>query len=347
MQQPQLNWYIRILIAFGVSSILYLMIWVFSQFREPPGFNILMDTLLVLMAFVCMESIRLSQSMISKWHVGNILFVKNILVFVVPVLVGTLVYCVLFYFFKWFDHYLLGSEPPLIPHMVSALLIGLIFSLIFGLIFWVVTWKDSYYKAIIKTETYKTEVVNANLHTLRNQMDPHFLFNNFNTIYYLIDENPRVAKKFLKNVSNIYRHILNYSNENLIEAMEEYRIMLQHIEVLKERFGQALELKNEVKENHLKEKHLPPLVLHELVENVMKHNRIDDENHIVLELISAPDSLLLSNNRIPKKVLHSTKTGLDNIIARYNLLTQSKVLVEKDVDYFKVRIPLIALDHDS
>ncbi|PRX57034.1 sensor histidine kinase [Flagellimonas meridianipacifica] len=337
----------RLAIALVTSSILFLMIWVFSQFREPPGFNILMNTLLVFMAFVCLESIRVTQRSISKWNLESIPYVKNILVFVLPVLVGTLVYSVLFYFFKWFDYYLLGSEPPLPPHMISAGLIGLVLSLIFGLVLWVVTWKDSYYNALIKTETYRTEMINANLHTLRNQMDPHFLFNNFNTVYYLIDENPSVAKKFLKNVSNIYRHVLNHSNENLIEAKEEYEVMLQHVEVLKERFGRALELKNEVNGNHLKEKHLPPLVLHELVENVVKHNRIDDENHIVLKLMSTPDNLMLSNNRNPKKVAYSTKNGLRNIIARYDLLTESKVLVEKDVDCFQVKIPLIVAGHES
>nr|WP_299338514.1 histidine kinase [Allomuricauda sp.] len=323
------------------------MIWVFSQFKEPPGFNVLMNTLLVLMAYACLESIRFAQQKLLKWNFERIPYVKNVLIFGLPVLAGTLVYAVLFYFFKWVDYYLLGSEPPLPPHMISAGLIGLILSLIFGLILWVVTWKDSYYHALIKTETYKTEMINANLHTLRNQMDPHFLFNNFNTIYYLIDENPRVAKKFLKNVSNIYRHVLNHSNKNLIEANEEYGVMMQHLEVLKERFGKALELKNEIKEKHLKEKHLPPLVLHELVENVMKHNRIDDENGIVLELTSTPDDLTLSNNKNPKKVLHSTGNGLRNIIARYNLLTETLVSVEDNVEYFKVKIPLIAVDHES
>nr|WP_298995913.1 histidine kinase [uncultured Allomuricauda sp.] len=337
----------RLSIALVVSSILFFMIWVFSQFKEPPGFNFLMNTLLVFMAFVCLESIRVTQRSVLKWNFKSIPFVKDVLSFVLPILTGTLVYCVLFYFFKWFDHYLLGSEPPLLAHIVSAVLIGLLLSLIFGLILWLVTWKDSYYSAIIKTENYKTEMMHANLSMLRNQMDPHFLFNNFNTIYYLVDENPDMAKKFLKNVSNIYRHILNHADENLIEAKEEYEVMLQYLEVLKERFGEALELRNEIKKNHLKERYLPPLVLHELVENVMKHNRIDNENHIVLKLISTSDNLIISNNRNPKKEVHSTKNGLRNIIARYDLLTDSNVLIEEDVDSFKVKIPLITTEHED
>lgn len=347
MREQQLKWYTRLFVAFVVSSILFLMIWVFSQFKEPPGFSVLMNSLLLLMAFVCLESIRFTQRSVLTWNFERIPYLKNALAFVAPVLVGTLVYTVLFYFFKWFDHYLLGSEPPFLPHMISAVLIGLLLSLIFGLVLWVVTWKDSYYKAILANEAYKTEIVNANLHTLRNQLDPHFLFNNFNTIYYLVDENPEMAKKFLKNVSDIYRHILKHSKEHLIPVTEEYKVTLQYLEVLKERFGEAFQLKNEVKQNHLKEKHIPPLVLHELVENVIKHNQIDAANAIVLKLLSTEGYLTLSNTLNPKKVGYSTKNGLHNILTRYDLLTELEVKVESSEDCFSVQIPLITINDEN
>ena len=347
MSKQKLKWHTRLILALAVSSILFLMIWIFSQFKEPPRFNLLMNTLLVCMAFVCLESIRSTKRVVLQKAFKGMEYLKNIVAFVIPVLIGTMVYSVLFYFFKWFDHFFLGSEPPLIPHMVSAILVGLVLSLIFGLILWVVTWKDSYYQAHIKNEAYRTEMIKANLQTLRNQMSPHFLFNNFNTIYYLIDENPNEAKNFLKNVSNIYRHILNHSNKNLVEATEEYGIMLQHLAVLKERFGNALKIENKVVQQHLVEKHIPPLVLYELVENVMKHNRIDTENHIVLEIASTPDTLQLSNNRNQKKGVNSTKKGLQNIISRYELLTETKVLIEKDEDCFKAKIPLLVVSNEG
>ncbi len=347
MKEQRLKWYTRFFVALVVSSILFLMIWVFSQFKEPPGFNVLMNSLLLLMAFVCLESIRLTQHGLLRWNFENVSYVKDALAFVVPVLVGTLVYAVLFYCFKWFDHYLLGSEPPLLPHMVSAILIGLVLSLIFGLVLWVVTWKDSYYQAILKNEAYKTEIVNANLHTLRNQLDPHFLFNNFNTIYYLVDEHPEMAKKFLKNVSDIYRHILKHSRGHLIPVIEEYKVTMQYLEVLKERFGEAFQLENKVEQHHLKEKHIPPLVLHELVENVIKHNQIDAANSLVLKLLSSEGYLTLSNTLNPKKVGDSTKSGLRNILTRYDLLTESKVQVERSEDCFSVKIPLITINDES
>ncbi len=343
MEEQQLKWYVRLSIALAVSSILFLMVWIFSQFKEPPGFNILMNSLLVFMAFICLESIRFTQLGLAKWNGGRVPLAKDALTFVVPVFVGTLVYSVLFYVFKWLDHFVLGSEPPLLPHMISALLIGLILSLIFGLILWLVTWKDSYYRALIRNEAYKTGIVKANLQTLRNQLDPHFLFNNFNTIYYLVDENPDMAKKVLKNVSNIYRHILKHSKADLIPVMEEYKVTMQYLEVLKERFGNAFQLEEKVEKDHLKGKHVPPLVLHELVENVIKHNQIDAENGIVLKLLSSNGYLTLSNNLNPKKVEHSIKSGLQNILARYDLLTESKVVVEKKEDCFCVRVPLIEL----
>ncbi|MEM9363207.1 MAG: histidine kinase [Bacteroidota bacterium] len=347
MVEGRLKWYARLGITLVVSTILFLIIWVFSQFREPPGFSILMNTLLLLIAYACFESIRLVQGKIVQWNFKSIPYLREASTFIGPVLVGTLTYCVLFYLFKWFDHFFLLSEPPLLQHMVSAGLIGLILSLIFGLILWVVTWRDSFYQEVLKGESYKTEIAYSKLNSLRKQLDPHFLFNNFNTIYYLIDENPEEAKKSLKNVSNIYRHVLKHSNDHLIEALGEYKIMLQYLEVLEERFGQAFELANDIQESHLSEKYLPPLVLHELLENVIKHNRIDNENRIVLNLTSTPDSLILSNNRNPKKVTDSTKKGLENIVSRYNLLTETNVLVEKNKNHFKVKIPLLVAEDED
>ncbi len=341
MVKGQLKWYVRLFIALMISSLLFLMIWMFSQFREPPGFNLLMNTLLVLMAFVCLESVWHTQRRLFRQKIQRSPYLKNVLAFIIPVLVGTAIYSLCFYLFKWLDHYLLGSEPPLRPHMISAALIGLLLSLIFGLILWMVTWKDAYYQAIIKNESYKARIVDANLHLLRTQLDPHFIFNNFNTIYYLVDENPEVAKKFLKNVSNIYRHILKNSKENLIPVGEEMEVMMQYIEVLKERFGTAFHVENRIDQIHLEQKHIPPLVLHELIENVVKHNQIDKENHLRLELFSDEGYLMFSNTRTPKATSHNTKSGLQNIVERYDLLTESKVKVQQSDAIFFVKVPLI------
>lgn len=340
-KDQKLKWHVRLSIALVISSILFLMIWIFSQFREPPGFNLLMNSLLVLMAFICLESVWHTQQRLVHQKIKLSKNIKNALVFVVPVLVGTLIYSLLFYFFKWLDHYLLNSEPPLISHMISAGLIGVILSLIFGLILWMVTWKDSYYQALLKSETYKAKIVHANLNVLRNQLDPHFIFNNFNTIYYLVDENPEMAKKFLKNVSNIYRHILNFSKENLIPATAEWEVMLQYIEVLKERFGDSFQVEDRIESEHLKQRYIPPLVLHELIENIVKHNQIDNENQLRLELYSSKEYLRISNTRIPKVITHSTKSGLQNIRERYGMLTESNVVVEEHKDTFIVQVPLI------
>ncbi|MEO0571496.1 MAG: histidine kinase [Bacteroidota bacterium] len=341
VKDQNLKWHVRLLIALVISSLLFLMIWMFSQFKEPPGFSLLMNTLLVLMAFICLEGVWHTQRKLFQQEFKNPPYFKNVLAFIVPVLVGTFIYSLLFYFFKWLDYYMLGSEPPLAPHMISAGLIGLILSLIFGLILWMVTWKDSYYQAIIKNESYKAKIVDANLHMLRNQLDPHFIFNNFNTIYYLVDENPKMAKKFLKNVSNIYRHILKNSKENVISVEEELEVLLQYVEVLKERFGGAFQVENRIDQKHLQQKFIPPLVLHELIENVVKHNQIDKENQVHLKLLSQEEYLVLSNTRVPKVSTDSTKSGLQNIMERYDLLTESKVVVEELDDNFLVQVPLI------
>ncbi|MGB5820573.1 MAG: histidine kinase [Saonia sp.] len=338
----------RFLIALIVSSVLFLMIWVFSKFKEPPQLNILMNSLLALMAFLSFETVHLVQRKMLQKLVGrNHFFLRQLLVFLSSVLLGTLIYTLLFYGFKWIDHFLFYSEPPFLQHMVAAGLIGLILSIIFGLFLLILHWKDRYYGSYIRNEAFEKEIVTTNLNMLRNQLDPHFMFNNFNTLYYLIEEDPNLAKRFLNNVSGIYRHILQHTEGHLIPVKEEFIVVKQYLEVLQERYRNGLKIQYEVADIHLEGRYIPPLALQELVENVFKHNQINEEKPLTLCFVSSSETLALYNSVRPKIDVDSHKTGLQNVIQRYSLLTKAKVHIEESTAKFSVTIPLIDMDHEG
>lgn len=341
MTVHKIPWFWRLILAFVVSSLLFIMIAIFSRFREPPKFNWLMNTLLLAMVFVSLEWVRwVQRRMLNRAKGGNSLRWQGV-VFTSSVLSGTLVYTILFYFFKWLDHLLFRSEPPLPQHMVAAALIGLILCVIFGLFFLLLHWKDRYYNSYIRNEAYKKEITTANLQMLRNQLDPHFMFNNFNTLYYLIDEDKILAKRFLNNVSGIYRHVLQNTRDHLIPVAEEFKVVKQYLEVLKERYGEGLLISDRVVDGDLEGKYIPPLVLQEIIENVFKHNQINEQHPISVEFVSSTGHLKIRNTIRPKPKSTGHHTGLQNVIRRYGLLTNAAVVVEVLDNRFSVTIPLI------
>ena len=342
----KIPWFWRFGIAFIVSTLLFIMIWIFSRFKEPPGFNIFLNTLLLVMVFITLEVVRGVQRRLlyqqKRFPVG-----RQLLVFAGSVLLGTLSYTVLFYGFKWIDHVFYYSEPPLLQHVLAALLVGLLLSIVFALFFLILHWKDMHYSIYIRNEHYKKELTVANLNMLRNQLDPHFMFNNFNTLYYLIDEDPNLAKKFLNNISGVYRHVLEHTKGHLIPIEEEFKVIRQYLEVLKERYGKGLTLEYNISEQHFREKGIPPLVLQELIENIFKHNQASQNQPIHVRLASKADCIRISNSVNPKLGSKSNGTGLENIIKRYDLLTEDKVLVKENNGQFSVTIPLIPLVYEN
>lgn len=231
--------------------------------------------------------------------------------------------------------------------MVAAGLVGLLLSVIFGLFLLILHWKDRYYCSYIKNEEFKKQLVTTNLNMLRNQLDPHFMFNNFNTLYYLIDEDPHLAKRFLNNISGIYRHILKHTDGHLIPVKEEFNVVKQYMEVIEERHKDGLNIEYKVTAEHFDGRYIPPLVLQELVVNVFKHNKIDAREPLVLRFVSTPTNLTLANSIRPKVAIESHRTGLQNLVQRYGLITDANVIIENIENEFCVTLPLIEMNNDG
>ena len=196
--------------------------------------------------------------------------------------------------------------------------------------------------SIIEKEQTKQAMVQAELDTLRNQAQPHFLFNTLNTLRDIIDQNPKKdAREFVDKLSNVYRFILESGNSNLTSLREELKFAKSYIHIQTERFGQNLKTNWNIPDNSL-ELMLVPMSLQLLLENAIKHNVISKAKPLVININVTHNHLSVSNKIQPKSTqLPSTKVGLKNIEKRYNLIAGKSITMENDGANFKILVPLL------
>jgi len=195
-------------------------------------------------------------------------------------------------------------------------------------------------KRIMMASRLKREKIESQFEALKSQINPHFLFNSFNTLVAIIEENPDNAVSYVERLSDFYRSILQYRNKTVIPLEEEITVVRNYFYLLKERFGSNLKLAISVNE---KEAYIPPLSLQLLVENAIKHNIVSSYRPLLIS-IQQEDSghLTVKNTLQPKRVKsRSTSFGLSSIMARYALLSDRKVSVRQTKQEFIVRLPLI------
>jgi hypothetical protein len=196
-------------------------------------------------------------------------------------------------------------------------------------------------ESIEEKEMLKRETLQSQLHALKTQVNPHFLFNNLNTLIAVIPEDQQLAVDFVQQLSKLYRHILEVKDEKTIPLKDELDVLKAYAFLLKTRFGNNLDIHIEVAEEKMN-KRIVPLSLQLLMENAIKHNIVSADKPLRIEVSSINGSLIVSNNLQKKnQVLESTGIGLDNIRNRYKLLGGKMVEVNELEGNFTVSIPLI------
>ncbi|WP_298764505.1 2TM domain-containing protein [uncultured Polaribacter sp.] len=201
------------------------------------------------------------------------------------------------------------------------------------------------WKAAMSKETTKQEIVakteTAKFESLKNQLDPHFLFNSLNVLTSLIGENPNLAEKFTTKLSKVYRYVLEQRNKDLVPIEEELRFAKTYMELLGMRFEDAVKfnIPDGISNNDLK---IVPLSLQLLLENAVKHNVVSSSKPLQITIYEEENHLIIENNINPKEAIgKSTKVGLQNIADRYGLITDRVVKIENNNKTFKVSLPLL------
>jgi len=199
---------------------------------------------------------------------------------------------------------------------------------------WITTEKERK-----QLEQERTE---AELKNLKNQLNPHFLFNSLNTLIAEIEYDPATAVKFTQHLSEVYRYVLRQQQCQIVSLKEELDFLDSYIFLHQVRLGDCLSLERDLPDNVI-DHQLPPLTLQLLAENVVKHNYIDDFNPMTIRVYTERNSryLCVSNTLRPKKVSNASGKGLKNLSERYQLLCKQDIQIRKNDHQFTVSIPLI------
>lgn len=180
----------------------------------------------------------------------------------------------------------------------------------------------------------------AQLELLKNQLNPHFLFNSLNTLINIIDKDKPLAIEFTEKLADFYRDILMIQNKEMVTVDEEINLLKNYIYLLQKRFNNNLQLIIHLSDEH-KMAGIPPLTLQLLAENALKHNGVDDNNPLTIKIESAQFFVIVSNNIIRQNyMVKSTGIGLKNVQHRVQFLTGQEVKVVKSETEFNVIIPL-------
>jgi len=220
---------------------------------------------------------------------------------------------------------------------VIALLITMVISLFFHTIYF---YKKSQENKV-KEQKIIAGTASAKFESLKNQIDPHFLFNSLNVLSSLIEENPDNAQKFTTSLSKIYRYVLEQKDKELVSLEEELSFAKTYMNLLKMRFENSLfyELPETVANPEAK---VVPLSLQLLLENTVKHNVVSEQRPLNIRIIDNGDYLIIQNDFQKKEVLQDRQgVGLQNIINRYGIITNRKVLIEQNQKQFSVSIPIL------
>lgn len=192
-----------------------------------------------------------------------------------------------------------------------------------------------------KAQLLEKEKVMVMYESLRQQLNPHFLFNSLTSLSGLIQTDQKMAGNFLEQMSKIYRYILKNRDSELVSLKEELAFVQVYINLQKTRFKEGLQVKMNVNEDELHKK-IAPVTLQNLVENAMKHNIIDLDTPLVIEIVSEDGYLLVKNNLQKKNMVEtSNKQGLASLQSLYHYLSRRPVLIEETKNEFIIRIPLI------
>jgi sensor histidine kinase YesM len=198
-------------------------------------------------------------------------------------------------------------------------------------------WK----KAIIKNERLQKERALVQFENLKNQLNPHFLFNSLTSLNSLIFENQQLASDFLQQLSKVFRYVLQNKDKELVSLETELTFIENYVSLLQTRFHESLRILINIPP-HDRSLKIVPVTLQILIENAMKHNIVNEQNPLTIHMFTADSYLHIKNNLQRKSIIEtSNKMGLENMKTLYSFLSKNQVeIVENDL-FFEVKIPLL------
>ena len=334
---PENKIFLAIPILLGI--VLYLNMYVASFFDGQEYFSLQSLILQIIKIYLYWY---ISSKIIS---IGNRVTAINFLISILTITVVSVVIA------ASYKHYLIVTDPQddslSWVHFANYGTHGIIVAFTVTLLAMLVMIMKKQQQVLVENTLLEKATVKAQLHALQTQVNPHFLFNNLNTLQSMIDTENIEAQNYLKNLSDLFRQILNHRDDPLVTLKEEIEFSQLFIHLLKGRFNTSLKV--EMSLQNTDEFHLPPFTLQMLLENVIKHNRIDETHPIHCRIMQSKESITVQNNQNKKTNSNaSTGVGLENLKRRYALLSDQDISIEtmgkEGSERFKVTVPLLRIN---
>ncbi len=325
-----------------VLAVLLNLIYVItSNFAEPSGFSVPFLIRQVLVYYFYLYAISKAYQLIeSKTSNDKLTLAQHVLVFflafIVCLAVGLSTYAAMKQFYITVFH---ENDRINIYHLSLS---GMSTLAGYILIYSVFISSRYYSRSIhleLKEEQLERERLELKYQLLSNKTNPHFLFNNLNALHTLISEDPATAEHFLVSLSKIMRYSFKTHEYDEVSLEEELAILEDYALIMKNRFGQALQLS--IKNECDRKVGVLPMSLMNLMENAVKHNEVSLQNPLRIEIVIDKEKIIFTNNRTPRIVHDSSGSGLKHLREIYLQKYEREILIEKTEERFQVTVPLI------
>lgn len=309
------DFYIQPLYLFGVLAVVVLGVWEFNRLTERN-----LENLYALVK--------------QKIHPLIILFVFSMM--------GVVIISVVSVEFL----YILLKMPLQLHgnHLTLLMAFGFRVNLFLNCLNAIVYYMNLLKKTQLEAEQLRKISIEAQFESLRNQINPHFLFNCFNVLSSLVYKDSDTSAKFISQLSHVYRYLLYNQEKNVVQLKDELTFLDAYLYLLKIRFGENIIVDRKMSPDAEKF-YVAPAVLQMLIENAIKHNVVSKKNPLHIKMIFENGWITVSNSLQEKEVKEaSTQVGLKNISARYGFLSDEPVKIERSIHDFIVKIPLLLID---
>jgi sensor histidine kinase YesM len=239
---------------------------------------------------------------------------------------------------KAFSHETTISNGPLVNAVLIIIIAACFITNIYEILF--LNLERQYSQS--RVEQLNIAKAQAELEALKNQIDPHFIFNSLNTLSFLITRDPQSARLYNDTLAKVYRYILSNKEKDLVLLKEEIEFISNYFYLLKIRFAEAISMVIEITDLSAEDFLIPPISVQALVENAIKHNEFNDRSPLTINISISSAYTIVRNIVNPKNYAAPTSgIGLTNLDNRYKLITKRNIIIENNFKTFTVKLPII------
>jgi len=326
---------IRVVITSVLSVLLIYIAASIIDPKEVLNRPIIYGYLISIVAFNCITELNIFFINVFKFTKK---YSKNIYIYILGMLIITML---LTFLFIGVAEFILGANNVLQNKITQIVLIlGLLILLVHLLIILLSNLTKEWFVSKKELSDLKEAKLLSDYNSLKDRLNPHFLFNNLSVLKSLITYSPKDAEIFTQNFTNVYRYVLNSHEKNTVSLQDELEFIKSYIALHQERLGEGLRVLIKIDKDY-KKKEIIPMSLQLLVENAIKHNIASKTQKLNIDIYTSKQYIAVKNNINKKETTYSTQTGLSSLIGQYKIMANKEVVISDDNKFFVVEVPFL------